>query len=64
MTAQHRNEAAGIEAPPIRSFRAGGEVVQPIDPHASEVTATFRDPAGNVIGLYQQPGLAETEGLS
>jgi predicted enzyme related to lactoylglutathione lyase len=40
---------------------AGGEVVQPIDPHATEVVATFRDPAGNVIGIYQQPGLAETE---
>jgi predicted enzyme related to lactoylglutathione lyase len=22
--------------------------------HAPEITATFRDPAGNVIGLYQQ----------
>jgi uncharacterized protein len=40
---------------------AGGEIVQPVDPHASEVVATFRDPAGNVIGIYQQPGLAETE---
>lgn len=40
---------------------AGGEVVQPIDPDRREVTATFRDPAGNVLGLYQQPGLAETE---
>jgi uncharacterized protein len=40
---------------------AGGEIVQPVDPHANEVVATFRDPAGNVIGIYQQPGLAETE---
>jgi len=40
---------------------AGGEIVQPIDPHATEVTAMLRDPAGNVIGIYQQPGLAETE---
>jgi predicted enzyme related to lactoylglutathione lyase len=40
---------------------AGGEIVQPVDPHRSEVVATFRDPAGNVIGIYQQPGLAETE---
>jgi predicted enzyme related to lactoylglutathione lyase len=39
----------------------GGEIVQPIDPGRAEVTATFRDPAGNVIGIYQQPGLAETE---
>ena len=40
---------------------AGGEIVQPVDPRAREVVATFRDPAGNVIGIYQQPGLAETE---
>lgn len=40
---------------------AGGEMVQPIDPNASEVFAWFRDPAGNVIGIYQQPGLAEVE---
>ena len=33
----------------------GGEVVQPIGVDAPEVTARFRDPGGNVIGLYQQP---------
>jgi predicted enzyme related to lactoylglutathione lyase len=33
----------------------GGVVVQPIGGDAPEVTARFRDPAGNVIGLYQQP---------
>lgn len=43
---------------------AGGQVVKPVDPLAREVVATFRDPAGNVIGLYQQPGLAETEAPS
>ena len=32
----------------------GGEIVQPIGADAPEVTARFRDPAGNVIGLYQQ----------
>lgn len=40
---------------------AGGEIVEPVDPHAHEVVATFRDPAGNLIGIYQQPGLAEAE---
>jgi predicted enzyme related to lactoylglutathione lyase len=40
---------------------AGGEIVDPGDPNAREVVATFRDPAGNVMGIYQQPGLAETE---
>jgi uncharacterized protein len=34
----------------------GGEVVQPIGADAPEITARFRDPAGNIIGLYQQPG--------
>jgi predicted enzyme related to lactoylglutathione lyase len=34
---------------------AGGELVQPIGVDAPEITARFRDPGGNVIGLYQQP---------
>jgi predicted enzyme related to lactoylglutathione lyase len=34
----------------------GGQLVQPIGADAPEVTARFRDPAGNVIGLYQEPG--------
>ena len=34
----------------------GGEIVQPIGADAPEITARFRDPAGNVIGLYQEPG--------
>ena|SRR5947209_2908167 len=33
----------------------GGELVQPIGADAPEITARFRDPAGNVIGLYQEP---------
>jgi predicted enzyme related to lactoylglutathione lyase len=33
----------------------GGELEQPIGADAPEVTARFRDPAGNVIGLYQEP---------
>jgi predicted enzyme related to lactoylglutathione lyase len=32
----------------------GGQIVQPIGADAPEITARFRDPAGNVIGLYQQ----------
>ena len=36
---------------------AGGEIVQPIGADAPEITARFRDPAGNVIGLYQEPTL-------
>jgi predicted enzyme related to lactoylglutathione lyase len=33
----------------------GGELVQPIGADAPEITARFRDPGGNVLGLYQQP---------
>jgi hypothetical protein len=33
----------------------GGEIAQSIGADAPEITARFRDPAGNVIGLYQQP---------
>lgn len=32
----------------------GGEVVQPVNPQSPEIIATFRDPGGNVIGLYQE----------
>jgi predicted enzyme related to lactoylglutathione lyase len=35
---------------------AGGQIVQPIGGDAPEITARFLDPAGNVMGLYQQPG--------
>jgi len=33
----------------------GGEIVQAIGMDAPEVTARFRDPAGNIFGLYQEP---------
>ena len=32
----------------------GGEIVQPVGADAPEITARFRDPAGNILGLYQQ----------
>ena len=34
----------------------GGAIVQPIGADAPEITARFRDPGGNVLGLYQEPG--------
>jgi uncharacterized protein len=34
----------------------GGEIVQPIGADAPEITARFKDPGGNVVGLYQEPG--------
>lgn len=33
----------------------GGTIVQPIGGDAPEITARFADPAGNVLGLYQEP---------
>lgn len=33
----------------------GGEIAQPIGADAPEITARFRDPAGNIVGLYQEP---------
>jgi predicted enzyme related to lactoylglutathione lyase len=33
----------------------GGEIVQALGVDAPEITARFRDPAGNVMGLYRQP---------
>ncbi len=43
--------AATLEA----ILAGGGEVAQPIGADAPEITARFRDPAGNIPGLYQQP---------
>ena len=43
--------AATIEA----VVAAGGKIVQPIGADLPEITARFSDPAGNVLGLYQQP---------
>jgi predicted enzyme related to lactoylglutathione lyase len=33
----------------------GGVIVQPIGADAPEITARFRDPGGNILGLYQEP---------
>jgi predicted enzyme related to lactoylglutathione lyase len=33
----------------------GGKIAQPIGVDAPEITARFSDPAGNVLGLYQEP---------
>lgn len=52
---------ARLEAAIAAVEAAGGRIVARSGPDEPEVYATFRDPAGNVLGLYQQPGLAETE---
>ena len=54
------NAATTIEA----IIAAGGTIVQPVNPDEHEVYAHFRDPAGNVLGIYQQAGLAEIEAQS
>jgi len=42
-------------------FAAGGQIVLPAGTYGGEVLGTFLDPAGNLLGIYQQPGLAEAE---
>jgi len=45
-----------IEATTKKISENGGTIVQPIGADAPEITARFADPAGNILGLYQQPG--------
>jgi uncharacterized glyoxalase superfamily protein PhnB len=52
---------ADLTAALERARTAGGEVLSRSDSDASERIASVRDPAGNVIGVYEQPGLAEAE---
>ncbi|MBI3450136.1 MAG: VOC family protein [Acidobacteria bacterium] len=33
----------------------GGKIVQPLGVEVPEITARLADPAGNVLGLYQEP---------
>jgi uncharacterized protein len=40
---------------------AGGKIVQPVNPDEREIYALFQDPGGNILGIYQQSGLAEIE---
>jgi len=53
-----------VEATVDTILANGGEIVQPLGADAPEITARFRDPAGNVIGLYQQPALTGTRPLT
>ena len=36
----------------------GGVITQPVGKDLPEITARFRDPAGNVMGLYQERSLS------
>ena len=44
-----------IEAAIKKVIVNGGLIVQPLGMDAPEITARFRDPAGNILGLYQEP---------
>jgi predicted enzyme related to lactoylglutathione lyase len=52
---------ADLQAAMAAVVTAGGQIVRQAGPEAGEVFAWFTDPAGNTLGLYQQPGLAEAE---
>lgn len=47
--------AAAIE----RVLAAGGEIERPLGRDGDDLFAWVRDPAGNLIGVYEQPRLAE-----
>ncbi len=43
-------------AAPVEAVVANGcEIVQPIGADAPEITVRFRDPGGNIVGIYQEP---------
>jgi len=44
-----------IETTVKKVVENGGKIVQPVGGDAPEITARFSDPAGNIIGLYQEP---------
>ena len=45
------NAAATID----RSLQMPDRLWQPIGADAPEITASFKDPAGNILGIYQHP---------
>jgi predicted enzyme related to lactoylglutathione lyase len=45
-----------IEVTMQKVIEHGGTIIQPVGLDAPEITAHFRDPSGNIFGLYQEPG--------
>jgi uncharacterized protein len=43
-----------IEVTMQKVTQHGGVIVQPVGMDAPEITARFRDPSGNILGIYQQ----------
>jgi len=52
---------ASAARPSAAVVATGGEIIRPFDPASPEVHLTFSDTTGNVMGVYQQPGLEESE---
>jgi predicted enzyme related to lactoylglutathione lyase len=50
---------ADAEATLKKVVASGGEIVEPIQPGARDVVARFRDPAGNLMGIYEEKALAQ-----
>ena len=44
-----------VEETVRKILSCGGKIVQPPGADAPEITARFTDPAGNLLGLYQEP---------
>jgi len=53
--ARHDHAPAAAAATAEALVAHGAEIVQPLGADAPEITVRFRDPGGNVIGVYQQP---------
>lgn len=54
---------ADVEVAVEAVLAAGGEIVLAPGEYDTDAIATFLDPAGNLLGIYQQPGLQEATGL-
>ncbi len=52
---------ADAERAAVKVTEAGGTMHRPVADYGGEVLGTFLDPAGNQLGIYQQPGLAESD---
>ena len=50
---------ANAEKTILSIIENGGEITRQIGNDFPEVTAHFSDPAGNILGIYPQPGLQE-----
>jgi len=50
-----------IEATIKKVLANGGKIIQAVGGDAPEITARFSDPAGNIVGLYQEPNSQGTQ---